>query len=232
MKTTFSVGKKDTNDIVMKQDSSISGHHCDITRIDENTLLVKDKSTYGTFVNGTRIVQKEISPTDTLIFGEYQFSAKILFDEIKKKTPIPPPPPPPVKTDYSEEFRILIPDLEAYWTKKDALSKPDRSKDILKAAISLVILIASFAIPLPQEYTNMRAGLVSASAMIVGILFLLIPNNSNTDKNEAIQRLQAEYEDKLVCPKCKAKLLNYRLAYWKERKKCSNTTTCGAEYFV
>jgi hypothetical protein len=65
----------------------------------------------------------------------------------------------------------------------------------------------------------------------VGIisLFTSIIGPSVAQKNEALDKLRFQYEDRLVCPKCKIRLIQNNYAYYEGRRKCINDK-CNAIY--
>ena len=79
-KESISVGRKDGMDIVLK-DGSVSGHHADIIRTEnengEVTFLLRDNdSTNGTRVNNTPITEHVLKNSDLITFG----NVEVLFD--------------------------------------------------------------------------------------------------------------------------------------------------------
>ena len=79
-KETISVGRKDGMDIVLK-DGSVSGHHADIIRSEnENgdvTFILRDNdSTNGTRVNNTPVTEHVLKNSDLITFG----NVEVLFD--------------------------------------------------------------------------------------------------------------------------------------------------------
>ena len=78
-KDQMTVGRRDGNDIVIK-DSSLSGHHADIIRTmrDGKTVyFIRDNdSTNGTRVNNIPITEQELKNSDIILFG----GVEVLFD--------------------------------------------------------------------------------------------------------------------------------------------------------
>ena len=75
-KSITNVGKKDDNDIILKN-KSVSGHHASIIIIndrEQKNFLVKDNnSTNKTFINGIQITDGYLHDQDILKFGEVEF---------------------------------------------------------------------------------------------------------------------------------------------------------------
>ncbi|MDR0931685.1 MAG: FHA domain-containing protein [Victivallales bacterium] len=78
-KDQMTIGRRDGNDIVIK-DASLSGHHADIIRTlrDGKTVyLIKDNdSTNGTRVNNIPVTEQELKNSDIILFG----GVEVLFD--------------------------------------------------------------------------------------------------------------------------------------------------------
>ena len=72
----YTVGRKDNMDICIK-DASLSGHHCDLIRMEDGNYLLRDNdSTNGTKVNNVPITEQELKNSDIILFG----AVEVLFD--------------------------------------------------------------------------------------------------------------------------------------------------------
>jgi len=78
-KDQMTIGRRDGNDIVIK-DSSLSGHHADIFRVQRDgktVYVIRDNdSTNGTRVNNIPITEQELKNSDILLLG----GVEVLFD--------------------------------------------------------------------------------------------------------------------------------------------------------
>jgi FOG: FHA domain len=78
-KDQMTIGRRDGNDIVIK-DSSLSGHHADIIRVlrDGKTVYVMrdNDSTNGTRINNIPITEQELKNSDIILLG----GVEVLFD--------------------------------------------------------------------------------------------------------------------------------------------------------
>ncbi len=78
-KDQMTVGRRDGNDIVIK-DSSLSGHHADIIRVQHDGktvyMLRDNDSTNGTRVNNIPVTEQELKNSDIILFG----GVEVLFD--------------------------------------------------------------------------------------------------------------------------------------------------------
>ena len=91
MKTSISIGRDNSNDIVINE-PRVSRHHAVITILDKDRFEVKDLgSTNGTFVNGTKVSQQIITEGDRLEVANFVVN---WMEEIRKN---------PVKTKNIKE---------------------------------------------------------------------------------------------------------------------------------
>ncbi|MPN01957.1 hypothetical protein SDC9_149170 [bioreactor metagenome] len=78
-KDQMTIGRRDGNDIVIK-DSSLSGHHADILRVqhgNKTVYVLRDcDSTNGTRINNIPITEQELKNSDIILFG----GVEVLFD--------------------------------------------------------------------------------------------------------------------------------------------------------
>jgi len=78
-KDQMSIGRRDGNDIVIK-DSSLSGHHADIFRVERDGktvyVLRDNDSTNGTRINNIPITEQELKNSDIILLG----GVEVLFD--------------------------------------------------------------------------------------------------------------------------------------------------------
>ena len=64
------IGKANDNDFVVN-DPHVSRHHAKLVREEGGCWLLEDLgSTNGTFVNGSQIVKKHVTPSDTIKLGD------------------------------------------------------------------------------------------------------------------------------------------------------------------
>ncbi len=75
-KPQFSVGRRDSMDICIK-DPSMSGHHCDLIRQESGNYLIRDNdSTNGTRVNNVPVTEHELKNSDIIQLG----GVEVLYD--------------------------------------------------------------------------------------------------------------------------------------------------------
>lgn len=103
LKTDITIGKKGYGSVIDLDSLYISRVHAQIMVRNQNELVLRDRgSTNGTFVNGTKITEKQLENDDVVTFGG-KAEFKIVVKLIKKATEKP--------TDFTnkEPFSDLIP---------------------------------------------------------------------------------------------------------------------------
>ena len=75
-KPEMTVGRRETNDICIK-DSSLSGLHCTLIRTESGSYILRDNdSTNGTRINNIPIREQELKDSDIIQFG----GVEVLYD--------------------------------------------------------------------------------------------------------------------------------------------------------
>ena len=69
-KETVTIGRKSANDIVIDS-MAVSGRHCQILNILNDSFLEDLESTNGTFVNGNRVKKYALSDNDVIVVGRH-----------------------------------------------------------------------------------------------------------------------------------------------------------------
>lgn len=77
------VGRKETNDIILKN-PTVSSHHFKIIRENEDYYIEDQNSTNGTFLNGTQITKAKIKTGDMVSVSIYSMIFKIIKLKIPK----------------------------------------------------------------------------------------------------------------------------------------------------
>jgi pSer/pThr/pTyr-binding forkhead associated (FHA) protein len=68
VKTVINIGRRLENDLVI-DDPRVSRNHAQLRAVDGNYVLCDRSSTGGTFVNGSRVSETVIYPSDTISLG-------------------------------------------------------------------------------------------------------------------------------------------------------------------
>lgn len=219
-KTKYTIGRASNNDIVYDE-PSISGHHASIQIEKNNQYIIYDElSTNGTYINGTRKAKSFLKASDMLYLGTYEVDVDSLFKEIDVKYNS-------TKRDYSDEFQKLIPVFEEYEDKKNKILHPSKWPLFIRAFLSVAILIVLIFFGEWIPNNTIRYALIMSIGLfsVVASLF----RSSVVKRNQALDLLKIEFEDQLICPKCSIVMLNQSITYWKGKKRCTNST-CNASF--
>lgn len=219
-KFTYSIGRSKSNDIII-DDPSVSREHL-ISKVEKSGRIILEdlRSSNGTIVNGRKVKRTDLSDGDQLILGDYKVDTKKFIEELRslyRKE----------SNDYTIPFLSLMPEFTAYENEKRRIFNSGKNGAYIRVGLSLVILIILLVFPdiIPDK---LRYPAILGIG-ILGSIFAINSQNAGKRKDQ-LDLLQAQYEDKLICPnpKCKAPLINRSLVAWKEVKKCRK---CGARYF-
>jgi ribosomal protein L37AE/L43A len=181
-------------------------------------VLVDSNSTNGTYVNGVRVKEKKVAAQDEIVLGSYRLSADELLGKVKARYL-------EQKTDFSEEFVALEPQFLAFEADKDKLSKPSKWPFVIRLAITAAIMLVVLLVKgLPQE---LRFVLMMSVGLIYGAITTF--SSKQSKRKEKLELLLFEYENKLLCPKCKSKMFRRSLKIWKTKGSCDNGK-CNATF--
>ena len=201
---------------------TVSRKHAEIWQEHANWVIRDLDSKNGTFINGRRIVQSFISKGDELKLGDYVADVETVFlkalDHFNKH-----------RRDFSNEFAEMIPAFIRYERAKRKITRPPLLPLVLQIGFTAIIICILIFFPSLIPNPNTRYGLMVSVGLLSLILYRLLGSQSR--KAERVDRLQADYDELLVCPKCKQPLLHKSLAYWKARKRCQNKN-CDALYIA
>ncbi len=218
----LSIGRDPQADIVI-QDSTVSKFHAVLTIRYYDDMEIEDSgSSNGTFINERRIKKSMLTAEDKLRLGDVKPDMKVFFDQIFEKYKAS-------KNDFSREYLEMLLKFKKYQKQKDALINQPKGPVLMRIAITIVILGILGFFPDIIPNANMRF-LLMASVSLISVLSSLV-SPSVAKKNEALDKLRLKYEDILVCPKCKIRLINNNYTYYEGRKRCTNDK-CDARYQV
>ena len=214
------LGRGSDCDIVF-EDASVSKMHAVISITYYDDLTIEDQdSKNGTFINDRKIKKAKFQGTDVLRLGGYEPNMvqllSVIFDKFRAS-----------KVDFSREYEEMLRNFKEYQKKKDNISNPTKGALYFRLGMALVVTVILVFYPniIPNEKTRygmmMSLGLIS----ILGSLF----GTSTAKKSEMLDNLRLAYEDILVCPKCKVKLINNGYTFIKGRRRCINDK-CNAVY--
>ena len=213
------LGTDKSNDIVI-ENTELKPHHFDVKVINDDILHLTDvTNTYTTKVNDCVIISARIKRNQKLSIGKYTPDTNTFFENILSKYR-------EKKTDYTGEFTSLMEQFRQYQKRKDQINKTPVGPIIARASVTIITMALIYMAPFANGEN--RILFMSASgvvAMIIGSFF----SPSNAKRNEKLDRLLLEYENILVCPKCKTKMIQHNYTYWQGKKRCINDK-CNAVF--
>lgn len=210
------IGKADDNDFIVN-DPHVSRHHACLMREDQGGWLLEDKgSTNGTFVNGSQIVKKRITTSDTIMLGD-SYILKIA--EVLK-----------FNNDYSEEFTALKQVYDNYVQAKVKIQSSNQFK---------TRLFQSLPFALPGVIGVMIGFLGKGSPELFGLsLFITIfaPTvgiylgaKQSAKTPQLLQDIANQFKIDYVCPKCGTFLGEIPWESLRNRKQCP-VSSCKANW--
>lgn len=210
------IGKAEDNDFIVN-DPHVSRHHACLMREDHGCWLLEDLgSTNGTFVNGSQIIRKRITPTDKIILGtQYVMN---LSEALKSNN------------DYSEEFAAL----------KDVYNNYIQAKVKIQSANQFKTrLFQSLPFALPGIIGVMIGFLGKGSPELFGLsLFITIfaPTvgiylgaKQASKAPQQLQDIANQFKIDYVCPKCGTFLGEIPWVSLRNRKQCP-VSSCKAKW--
>lgn len=216
----LTIGRDEQSDILFN-DKTISKYHATLTIYYYDDISIEDTgSKNGTYINDRQIKKGKLHGGDILRLGDYKPEMKVFFQQVFEKYRLK-------KTDFSREFAEMMVKFDEYQTQKDKLINVPAGPIVLRIVLSLIVIsiLGFFPGVIPND--NIRF-LLMTSVGLVSILGNVI-GPSASKKQQQLDKLRLEYEDKLVCPKCKIKLIQNNYSYYEGRKKCINEK-CDAIY--
>lgn len=215
---TFTIGS-DSNCNLVVRDKTVSGVHCELEKLEDGTLAIKDlDSSNGSFVNGRRIRRTVFLDSDQLQLGDKPIDRVDLMRSFTAHYN-------ENKSDFKAEYQKLMIHFKEFQDKKDLiLEKP---KTALYARIGIIVVLIILYL-----FNRDKVGMIYTLFIISAALITIVSgffNRSPVKKNEEMDKLTLAYEDTLVCPKCKSYMLNHGYSYWIGKTTCNNGK-CNAEF--
>lgn len=216
----ISIGRDPSNDIVAN-DTSVSLFHCTINNEVGGVMTIIDlNSANGTWVNNKRIVRKNISIDKKIRLGGFEPDPVEFFNKIEVLTD-------KRRKDYSTEFQEVLQIFSSYQKRRDKITDTPKTGLILRlvSGIGLILILVFFKNLIPDFQTRyiiiMSVGLLSVASALF--------STPQSKKNKMLDELRLEYEDILLCPKCKSRLINHSMTYWQGKQQCPQPG-CDAIY--
>ena len=217
MMKSLRIGSAAECDIVYNE-SGISGSHAFIKRIsDESMLITDDRSTNGTYVNGQRIKEQEISISDQLLLGTFEIDLKQLFGEVNKITL-------KSRTELIEEFKEIYQEYHSYKEQKKSLELAATSNNYINRLSGLLTMIPLFLLrgKIDDLYIILMISAIVIFTMILTFYARKKQMRRKEQTNKELVLLEHQYGKTVQCPKCETPLLNNRMIIVEAEKCCPN----------
>lgn len=108
LKKTLLVGRRESCDIVLRF-SNVSAHHCQLTVTGGYWYVLDMKSRNGVKINGSRVKEKRLDPSDVLSVAKHRYEIKYSPAELGA---VGPPPPDAIETDLFDKSLLERAGLE------------------------------------------------------------------------------------------------------------------------
>jgi hypothetical protein len=210
--TQYQVGRAVENNILL-DDKTVGRYHGRLTQLTPTSFLLEDlDSKHGTWVNGTRVARKIVTPDDRIRFAETEYSLTGLLTLAQPQRQTKQNP-----LDFTAEFSTLKIVYEQY----PVLRKNCQNRDKLIRTASVVL---SSIVGVSAILTSGPVGLPLLQVLSGAGLGVLIPALSSTllSTDEKIELLDKEYRSQYRCPNpdCQDPFGNREWAQLARQKTC------------
>ncbi|MDR1161616.1 MAG: FHA domain-containing protein [Tannerellaceae bacterium] len=212
----ITIGKAGDNDFVVN-DPHVSRYHARLLRDEEGCLFLEDvASTNGTFVNGSQIVKKKVSPTDTLLLGE---NYKLELSEVLK-----------AGNDYSEDFARLKGVYDTYIEQKIKIQSSNQFKTRLFQTLPFAFIgIIGVLISTLGKGSAVLFGISLFVTICVPTIGIYLGAKQSAKIPRQLQDLSNRFKIDYVCPKCGTFLGEIPWESLSNRKQCP-VSSCKAKW--
>ena len=210
------IGKADDNDFIA-DNTFVSRYHARLGKDENGNLYIEDlNSTNGTFVNGTRIVKKKITSSDTVMLGSnYILNVR---DAVK------------FDNDFSEEFAFLKSVYDDYIKEKIRTQSSNQFKIRLFQSLPFAFIgVIGLVIAFVGQKSNgilIISLLLAICAPTLGVYF---GARQSAKIPELLQNLANKFKIDYVCPKCGTFLGEVPWESLANKKQCP-VSSCRAKW--
>ncbi|MDR1556496.1 MAG: FHA domain-containing protein [Tannerellaceae bacterium] len=210
------IGKANDNDYVVT-DPYVSRHHARLTRDTNSYLLLEDlDSANGTYVNGSQIVRKRITPTDTVKLGN---SFVLSISEVLKSG-----------NDYSEEFAALKEVYDKYIEQKIKIQSSNQFKTRLFQALPFALPgVIGVTVGFMGKGSSAFLGISLLIAICAPAAGIYLGARQSAKIPRQLQDLADQFKIDYVCPKCGTFLGEIPWESLINKKHCP-VTSCKAKW--
>lgn len=212
----------------------VSRRHATLCWHDGEVSIKDNESSNGTFVNGLRVAQTDVTENDTVWLGSENGGEGCYQVDVKKVFALCREAEDKARTDYSKEFESV---KQAYRDYQNAVSdlkkKYSKSSQLPKLLASLIPAVIGLALMFIFDDPTIRIVAMSSGSVLSGVIGVLTmgKNSSANEKmTEEITELQIKYQKGYCCPKCGMKFPF--TTHWKKLEAdgvCPNPK-CGAMF--
>jgi pSer/pThr/pTyr-binding forkhead associated (FHA) protein len=212
----ITIGKAEDNDFVVN-DPHVSRYHARLLRDEEGCLFLEDvASTNGTFVNGSQIVKKRVSPTDLILLGE---NYKLELSDVLK-----------AGNDYSEDFARLKRVYDTYIEQKVKIQSSNQFKIRLFQTLPFAFIgIIGVLISTLGKGSAVLFGISLFVTICVPMAGIYLGAKQSAKIPRQLQDLSNRFKIDYVCPKCGTFLGEIPWESLSNRKQCP-VSSCKAKW--
>lgn len=210
------IGKADDNDFIVN-DPQVSRYHAQLLREENGCWLLEDVgSTNGTYVNGSQVIKKRVTPTDEIRLGN-NYRIKVV-DVLK------------FNNDYSDEFTSLKNVYDNYVQVKVKIQSSNQFKTRLFQSLpfalpGIVGVVIGFLGKGSPELFGLSL-LITICAPTIGIY---LGAKQSAKIPQQLQDIANQFKIDYVCPKCGTFLGEIPWESLKNKKQCP-ISTCKAKW--
>ncbi|MDR2118126.1 MAG: FHA domain-containing protein [Tannerellaceae bacterium] len=210
------IGKAGDNDYVV-HDSHVSRYHAQLTHDEDGCLLLVDlNSANGTYVNGSQIVRKRISLTDTVRLGDRH---DLNLSEVLKS-----------RNDYSEEFAALRDVYDRYIEQKVKIQSSNQFKTRVFQALPFALTgLIGIGVGFMGKGTPVLWGVSLFIAICAPVAGVYLGAKQSAKIPGQLQDLANQFKIDYVCPKCGTFLGEIPWVSLINKKQCP-VSSCKAKW--
>ena len=177
-KPTIKIGRNNNNTIIIDH-KKISREHAEIIKISEKEYLIKDLSTtYGTFIDGNRIKQTQLTADSKLQLADFEIDINLILSKLDS-------------TDFKKQIKYsdLLKQkeiIESFLKLENIYEQYKKSKRKIELGGGL-------------KKTGLRAGLslIPFAGSALGIMA-----SGALSSRKRLDELNEKFKKEYVCPKC------------------------------
>ena len=177
-KRSIKIGRNNTNTVILEHGKA-SREHAEIIKIGENEYLIKDlDTTHGTFVNGNRIKQTQITEESEIQLADFELDVQLLLSKLNAD-------------DFNKQISY------------SALLKHKKIEDEFLKLENIYVQFKKEKLKIQKgsglKKTGLRAGL--ALIPFVGNAIGIMAGQT-MDNTKVLDELNEEFKKNYVCPNC------------------------------